>query len=38
MTTGTLPAGITVNTATGIVAVAPNTPVGSYPISYAHLR
>jgi hypothetical protein len=30
MTTGTLPAGITVNTATGITAVAPNTPVGSY--------
>jgi hypothetical protein len=27
MTTGTLPAGITVNTATGIVTVAPNTPV-----------
>jgi hypothetical protein len=25
MTTGTLPAGITVNTATGIVTVAPNT-------------
>jgi hypothetical protein len=34
MTTGTLPTGITVDTATGIVTVAPNTPAASYPISY----
>ncbi|WP_366184703.1 ice-binding family protein [Flavobacterium ovatum] len=34
MTTGVLPTGITVNTATGIVTVAANTPAGYYPISY----
>jgi hypothetical protein len=34
MTTGTLPDGITVDTATGIVTVAPNTAAGYYPISY----
>ena len=34
MTTGVLPAGITVDTATGIVTVAPNTPAAKYPITY----
>ena len=34
MTTGTLPDGITVDTATGIVTVEANTPAGYYPISY----
>ncbi len=34
MTTGALPTGITVDTATGIVTVAPNTPAANYPIMY----
>jgi hypothetical protein len=34
MTTGALPTGITVDTATGIVTVAPNTPAANYPITY----
>jgi CshA-type fibril repeat protein len=33
-TSGTLQAGLSVDIATGIVTVAPNTPSGSYPITY----
>ncbi|MGK4567265.1 beta strand repeat-containing protein [Flavobacterium sp. 3HN19-14] len=34
ITTGTLPPGITVDTATGVVGVAPGTPAGTYPVTY----
>ncbi|MBX9889466.1 MAG: DUF3494 domain-containing protein, partial [Flavobacteriaceae bacterium] len=34
MTTGVLPTGITVDTATGIVTVAANTPAGNYNVEY----
>ena len=34
LTPGVLPTGITMDLATGIITVAPNTPGGNYPISY----